>query len=321
MAPTCCSDADTGRERAMNGLEEKIREYLRLRRALGFTLERDERLLGQFAAHLTATGARTITVEAALAWAVLPGGAASYHGTRLAVVRKFLHWLKAFEPGIEVPPAGLLPVRVRRAVPYQYSPAQVRDLMIRAGQARSPLKAATYSTLIGLLACTGLRVGEAIRADTGDLNDGVLTIADTKFGKTRLVPLHPSTCHALAGYRDCVARALGTPSAPALFVSTVGTRLLYKNVHRLIHDLITQAGITPRSTGCRPRIHDLRHSFAVNTMSDAYRDKKNPAEVLPVLSTYLGHADPSSTYWYLEATPHLLAQAATRLDHDEQVHS
>lgn len=301
----------------MIGLEERIGEYLRLRRALGFKLERHEQLLIQFASYLAETSAGAITVEAALAWAVLPGGAPGYHGARLAAVRTFLRWLKVFEPTIEVPPAELLAARCQRAVPFHYTDAQVRELMGQAGLLRSPLLAATYQTLIGLLAATGLRVGEAIRANASDLTDGVLTIADTKFGKTRLVPLHPSTGDALASYRQVLDRELAhTLSTPALLVSTAGTRLLYKNVHYVFHRLVEQAGITAHSSRCRPRIHDLRHRFAVDTMTDAYRYGANPAQVLPVLATYLGHANPSSTYWYLEATPQLLAQAAARLEPD-----
>lgn len=299
----------------MTGLEDRVREYLGLRRALGFKLEDDGRLLNQFAAHLAGNGTGIITIEAALAWAVLPGGAPGYHGARLSVLRTFLRWLKAFEPSIEIPPHALLPKGSGRPVPYHYTDDQVRDLMARAaGQARSALKAATDATLIGFLACTGLRVGEAIRADVSDLADGVLTIADAKFGKTRLVPLHPSTCDALEGYRDLVNAELGIVSAPALFVSTAGTRLIYQNVQRLFHRLAARAGIMTSTGNCRPRIHDLRHTFAINTMTDAYRRGEDPARVLPVLSTYLGHVSPASTYWYLDATPELLAQAAARLE-------
>lgn len=301
----------------MIGLEERIAEYLLVRRALGFKLERMELQLTQFAAYHAASGAQRITVEAVLAWAVLPGGAADYHHARLAAVRTFLRWLKPFDMAVEVPPAGMFPARSRRAVPYHYTDAQLRDLMNRAAQIRSPLRAATYQTLIGLLACTGLRVGEAIRADVTDLADGVLRVADTKFGKARLVPLHSSTLAALAAYRDVLASELtAVLKTPALLVSTAGTRLHYKNVHRQFHDLVGQAGLEAHSSNCRPRVHDLRHRFAVNTMTDAYRDGRNPAEVLPVLSTYLGHVNPASTYWYLEATPELLAQAAARLEPD-----
>lgn len=184
--------------------------------------------------------------------------------------------------------------------------------MAAAAKIPTPLVAATYRTLIGLLAATGLRVGEAIRANRDDLTQGVLTVADTKFGKTRLVPLHPTTVAALEDYARLREEILGQVRTDALFVSSAGTRLIYKNVALVFHRLVGKAGIRPRSSRCRPRLHDLRHTFAVSTMLDAYRHHDNPAEVLPVLSTYLGHASPGSTYWYLQADPHLLAAAAER---------
>lgn len=297
----------------MNNLDARIDQYLRLRRALGFTLERHERYIRQFAAHLDRVRATSITVEQALAWATAPGGAAAYHAARLTAIRIFLRWLATFDADIEVPPAHLLAQRAARLQPYIYTNAEVDALLTGARQLRSPLKGATYSTLIALLACTGLRVGEALRADVGDLDDDVLTVADTKFGKTRLVPLHASTVAALETYRRTLTRQLTLSlDTPALLVSTAGTRLLYQNVHHVFHRLVAEAGIQARSPRCRPRIHDLRHTFAVNTMIDAYRSQDTPAAVLPALSVYLGHANPANTYWYLEAVPELLTAAADR---------
>ena len=155
-------------------------------------------------------------------------------------------------------------------------------------------------------------MGEAIRANRRDLTQGVLTVADTKFGKTRLVPLHPTTVTALDDYARLRDEILGQVPTDALFVSLAGTRLIYKNVHLVFHRLVGKAGVLPRSSRCQPRLHDLRHTFAVSTMLDAYRRDRNAAEVLPILSTYLGHASPGSTYWYLQADPHLLAAAAER---------
>lgn len=297
----------------MSRLDARIDQYLQLRRALGFKLEYQERYIRQFATHLDQVGASSITTEEALAWATAPGGAADYHATRLATVRTFLAWLATFDADIDVPPAHLLPPRPHRSLPYIYTSAQIDALLTQASQLRSPLKAATYSTLIALLACTGLRVGEALRANLTDLDHGVLTVADTKFGKTRLVPLHASTVAALEAYRHTLALHLTSSLATsALFVSTAGTRLIYQNVHYNFHRLVADAGITARSPRCRPRIHDLRHTFAVTTMIGAYRSDATPAAVLPALSVYLGHATPASTYWYLEAVPELLAAAADR---------
>lgn len=297
----------------MNGLEELIRDYLRVRRALGYQLERDERFLTQYCRYLDQCGQTVVTVENILAWAMAPNGSAAWHGARLAVVRSFTRWAHTFDPEIQVPPLELLPFQKPRAIPFIYSNQQIQVLLEHADRLPSPMIAATYRTLIGLLAATGLRVSEAINANRADLESGVLTIADTKFGKTRLIPLHPSVIEVLADYGRTRDRLLGPVGADALLVSTAGTRLLYKNVHQRFHRLVAEAGITPRSERCRPRIHDLRHTFAVTTMIDAYRDGRNPAEILPVLSTYLGHASSGSTYWYLEAVPELLGQAAHRL--------
>lgn len=298
----------------MSGLEDLIRDYLQVRRALGYKLVRDERFLDQYRRYLEQTGQRGVTIENAVAWASSSNGTTAWHGNRLGVVRSFTRWAHAFDASIEIAPQAILPVHSPRAVPYIYTGQQIQSLLEQAEQIPTPMIAATYRTLIGLLAVTGLRVSEAINVNRADLVDGVLRIIDTKFGKTRLVPLHPSVLDVLADYgrlRDQLVGAVGTD---ALLVSTAGTRLIYKNVHRQFHSLVAHAGIQARSNQCRPRIHDLRHTFAVTTMIEAYRDGGNPAEVLPVLSTYLGHAAPSSTYWYLEAVPELLNAAAHRLN-------
>lgn len=297
----------------MSALEALVADYLRVRRALGYKLERDERFLTQYCRYLERTGQTAATTQSMIAWAIAPGGAAGWHSARLASVRQFARWAHAFDAEIEVPAAEVLPQRGSRAVPFIYSDEQIEALLAHAGRLPSPMIAATYRTLIGVLAATGLRVSEAINADRADLADGVLTVVDTKFGKSRLVPMHPSVVDALEDYGRLRDRLLGAVGTPALLVSTARTRLIYKNVQRQFHRLAAEAGITPRSQRCRPRIHDLRHTFAVTTMIDAYRAGGNPAEVLPVLSTYLGHASPGSTYWYLEAVPELLGQAAQRL--------
>jgi integrase/recombinase XerD len=162
-----------------------------------------------------------------------------------------------------------------------------------------------------------MRVGEAIALDRDDLDPatGVLTVRHGKFGKSRELPLHPSTVSALADYARLRDRLCPTPRTPAWFVSTAGTRLIYNNVHYELHRLIHAAGLRPRSPRCRPRPHDLRHSFAVATLLDWYRDGTDVDAALPRLSTYLGHVEPASTYWYLTATPELLALVAARLDH------
>ena len=302
----------------MTGLRDALDDYLALRRGLGFRLERPGRLLADFTGYLEAAGAPTVTTELALAWATAPAGAdPSWWRMRLAAIRPFARYLAALIPETEVPPAGLLPGRVsRRAVPYLYSAAEITALMTAAAAIRAPLRAATYQTLIGLLAITGMRAGEAIRLDRSDadLQAGLLTIRESKFGKSRQLPLHATTVAALAGYAALRDQHQPRPATPAFFISLTGTRLIYKNAHHTFHLLTQAAGLTPRAPRCRPRIHDLRHSFAVATLLSWYQDGGDVAARLPLLSAWLGHADPRSTYWYLTGTPELLALAGQRLE-------
>jgi integrase/recombinase XerD len=302
----------------MSGLRDALGDYLSLRRSLGFKLERSGQLLADFVSFAERADAPAVTTELALAWATAPADAdPAWWRARLAATRPFARYLAAFIPGTEVPPAGLLPGPVsRRAVPYLYSPAGIGALITAAAAIRTPLRAATYQTLIGLLAVTGMRAGEAIRLDRPDvdLRAGLLTIRESKFGKSRQLPLHATTVAALAGYATVRDQRHPRPATAAFFLSLTGTRLIYKNVHFTYHRLTQAAGLSPRSPQCRPRIHDLRHSFAVTTLLRWYQDGGDVAAQLPLLSAWLGHADPASTYWYLTGTPELLALAATRLE-------
>ena len=188
--------------------------------------------------------------------------------------------------------------------------------MAAARGLRSPLRAATFETLVGLLAVTGLRIGEALRLDRDDvdLTGDVLTIRLSKFGKSREVPVHTSTVDALARYSRERDRLCPRPADRAFFVSTAGTRLLYCNAHLAWLELVRRAGLEPRSLQCRPRPHDLRHSFAVRTLLGWYRQNADVQARMPLLSTYLGHVHPGSTYWYLSAAPELLTLVVARLD-------
>jgi integrase len=301
----------------MNELGRDLEDYLAIRRALGFKLQRTALLLADFAGYLAANQLDTITTDAALAWATLPpNGESSWWAHRLSVVRGFARHLHAIDPAHQVPPPGLLPGRSRRATPFLYSDEDLAALMAAARGFRSPLQAATMQTLVGLLAVTGLRIGEALRLDRDDVDlaEGVLTIRFTKFGKSREVPLHASTVDALALYGRERDRLCPRPAEPAFFLSTAGTRLLYCNAHLAWLDLMRRAGLQPRSAQCRPRPHDLRHSFAVRTLLGWYQDGADVQARLPLLSTYLGHVHPGSTYWYLSAAPELLTPVAARLD-------
>ena len=233
-------------------------DYLALRRALGYRMARPEKLLNQFLDYLAHHGASRITVAAALDWARLPAnGTSNWWAYRLSAVRGFATYLHALDPMHEVPAPDLLPQRPRRASPYLYSDAEIAALIAAANTLSTPLRRTTFATLIGLLAVTGIRVGEAIALDRGDVDLAArrLTVRFGKFGKTRELALHPSTVDALRRYqrlRDRLAPRTGTS---AFFVSLAGNRLLYCNVHHAFHRLVRLAGLTPRSS-CRPRIHD-----------------------------------------------------------------
>lgn len=301
----------------MSGLHRQLQEYLTIRRAMGFKLERHERLLGQFTDHLAAHDAATLTIEQALAWACAPSGAdPRWWAARLSTVRGFAVHLHALDPAHQVPPPGLIPADARRTVvPYLYTDPEIAALVQAAGELSGPLRAATYQTLIRLLAVTGMRVGEAIGLDREDLDQelGLLRVHETKFGKSRQLPLHPTSVTGLRDYLELLDRLQPEPPTSALLLSTRGFRLRYQRLWETYHQLVGQAGLTPRSPGCTPRIHDLRHTFAVTTLLGWYRDGADVPAMLPRLSTYLGHADPKHTYWYLSAAPELLALAADRL--------
>ena len=282
----------------MSRLEDQLRDYLRIRRALGYKLARAEKLLAQFIAFLEERSERVITIENTLAWVTLPGGSDSWQSMRLSAVRGFAAYLHALDDMHQVPPADLCPNRPARAIPYLYSERQIAALMAATGILRGRLRQATYRTLIGLLAVTGMRVAEAIRLDRDDIDlaHGVLTVRDTKFGKSRELPVHPSTVKALRDYARERDRLCPEPTAPAVLVSQAGTRLLYCAVHATFKQLRDHAGLMPRSVTCRPRIHDFRHRFAVQTLLDWYRSGVDVQALMPLLSSYLGHTQPSDSY-------------------------
>lgn len=301
-------------------LRGEMTAYLALRRALGYRLARPEKLLEQFLLHLDQVGESRITVATALDWARLPAnGDSNWRAYRLSVVRGFATYLHSLDPAHEVPPPDLLPQRPHRASPYLYSDTDVDALITACGSLRYSLRQATFATMIGLLAVTGMRVGEVIALDRDDvdLTRGRLVVRFGKFGKTRELGLHPTTVQALQDYQRLRDRTAPKPAgapASAFLVSLAGTRLIYCNVHHAFHHLVQLAGIPTRAGSCRPRIHDLRHSFAVRAMLDAYTAGEDGQTRLTLLSTWLGHVHPGSTYWYLSASPELMAAAGQRLD-------
>jgi integrase/recombinase XerD len=296
-------------------LRDLITSYLEIRRSLGFKLEGTGRLLHGFADWLDERGAAAVTVEDTVAFATAPAGASPRtQALRLSAIRCFTRWASQLDPAIQVPPARLLPARPTRAAPWIYTPAQVTALLDAAAALRPALRAATYRTLIGLMASTGIRTGEALGIDTGDFDGqaGVLTVTG-KYGKTRELPLHPSVAAALTAYLRERGQHPRAASCPALLVSGRGTRLIKQDVHQVFRALTSTAGLVPASAACRPRLHDFRHTLAVSVMLDAYNSGADPAATLPVLATWLGHADPGDTYWYLTGTAELLAAATARI--------
>jgi integrase len=304
----------------MSPLRQSLIDYLKIRRALGYKLERAEKLLGQFLDHLDQLGEERVTVENTTSWVTLPAtGSGHWWAFRMSAVRGFASYLHALDPVHEVLPADLFPDRVHRAVPYLYSEKEILALMAATGSLRLPLRQATYRTLIGLLWVTGMRVGEAIRLDRGDvdLQHGVLRVRQSKFGKTRELPLHTTTVNALRTYLRLRDRLCSQVITDAALISPAGTRLIYGNVHSTFRQLRSRAGLRSRSASCRPRIHDMRHSFAVCTLLNWYRAGVDVQPRLPLLSTYLGHVHPKDTYWYLQAAPELLQLAADRLQRSQ----
>jgi integrase len=300
----------------MNALDAAVADYVALRNGLGHQLADAARLLPRFAAWLEQTGQSTITVSAALAWAQQPASPGTVIWShRMTAVRGFARYMAGIDPATEVPPAGLLPARWHWSPPYIYTREEVTTLLAAAGSMRSPLRAATYRTLFGLLAATGMRVGEAVRLDMADVDwdAGVLLIRQSKFGKSRNIPVLPDTLAVLRTHLERRGEYKPRPGTTSLLVSLTGRRLIYESVHEVFAGLRADIGLGAGSTRA-PRIHDLRHTFAVRTLLDWYRDGADVATRLPWLSTYLGHHDPRSTYWYLSAAPELLAHAAARLE-------
>ena len=304
----------------MSHLSQELDRYLTVRRGLGFDLGSDESVLRAFITFAERNGAEHISTALFLQWQAAPGHASlQTWAQRLGKVRQFAQWLGGLDPAHEIPPKGLIPGRPRRPRPYIYSRMEIEKIVTAASDLSSVqgLRGLTFSTLFGLIAMTGLRIGEALTLDRDDvdLDQGVLTIRRGKLGKARLVPIHASVAahlHTYAGERD---RLLGYP--PRSFFATDRRNRPRKATARYNFAQICQRiGLRKtqqhRRHGCGPRIHDLRHSFAARTMIGWYRAGADPTREMLKLATYLGHTTPESTYWYIEAVPELLELAARR---------
>jgi integrase len=307
----------------MTTLREAVREYLNLRRSLGFKLHETGRLLLAFVNFMEERRSSYITPRLALAWAQQPSTVQPAEWAhRLSVVRTFARHRSATDPRTQIPLEGLLPYRPKRARPYLYSEEEIRSLLRAAlsmpyRYERGKLRPRVYYCLFGLLSVSGLRLGEArhLELQDVDLKAAVLTIRGAKFGKTRLAPLHASTCTVLADYiarrqRHWAGRAVSS----YLFVSSRGNRLDGGDIHRTFYALSRQIGLRGASDRRGPRLHDMRHRFATNTLVQWYRSGQDPERRLPLLSTYLGHVHVSDTFWYLSACPELMREAMSRLE-------
>jgi integrase len=301
----------------MSRLRTAAEDYLAMRRTLGFKLVSQGRMLMEFIDYCDQHHLDRIRTAAAIDWATSPrngGHDGVYHARRLMVVRIFARHLAAIDPATEIPPSDVLPHHYRRVTPHVFTAEQIDKLIVAAGQLQPPMRAATWRTLLGLLAVTGMRISEACDLNVDDIDEdsGVVRIINSKFNKSRQVLLHPTALDALDAYRH--QRQTLCPSTPALLINSCGRRLHSGNATATFRVLVDAAGIVVRSGQRRPRLHDIRHSVAVWTLMDWYRDRGDVQARLPLLSTWLGHVDPKSTYWYLQAVPELLALAVERLE-------
>lgn len=303
----------------MNSLGQAIQDYLALRRSLGFKLRDAGICLKKFAAFMEARGAQHITTTLALEWSTQSSSAQpATCAQRLCHVRGFARHHQASDPQTEIPPPELLPFHPQRARPYLYSDEDIARLLQGALDlpAAGGLRPWTYYCLLGLLSVAGLRIGEAIRlqATDVDLNADVLTVRGTKFGKSRLVPIHASTRTILEEYRLRRERLLAGRTASAFFITRYGHALDIGDIHRTFYRLSRQIGLRGETASQGPRLHDFRHRFAVQTLLRWYRSGEDVERRLPVLSTYLGHVHVADTYWYLSACPELMGLAVARLE-------
>lgn len=306
----------------MNNLSVHLTNYLKLRRGLGFKLHSAGMLLRNFVRFAETKRARFITTKLALQWATQPPNIKRVQsGSRLGVVRRFAEYVSTLDPRTEVPPPKLLPYCIRRRPPHLYCNDDVRRLVGAAYQIdpANPIKGPTLGTLLGLLAATGMRVSEALALDGGDvdLDRELLTIRLAKGNKTRLVPLHDSTSAALRQYASIRNSVYPRRTNHGFFVWEGGTRMRYDSVNRWFLLVACQTGLRKPGDRRGPRVHDLRHHFAIQTMLQWYRTNADVETRLPELSTYLGHVHVRDTYWYLSAVPELLQLATLRLQPKE----
>jgi integrase/recombinase XerD len=306
----------------MSALSKELDRYLTIRRSLGYDLSTAEKVLRRFIAFAEREDAAYISTDLFLRWRNVFGRAKQHTWAyRLGIVRLFAQWLHCMDPRHEVPSRALIPGRYRRARPHIYSDEEIRRIVEAAAELPSinGIRALTFSTLFGLIAVTGLRISEALSLDVADvdLKAGVLTLRRGKLGKARLLPVSDSAVFRLVAYAKERDRLLGVLPKP-FFVSDCGERVSQCGARYNFASVCQTIGLRPAEKfgrhGHGPRIHDLRHTFAVRTLVNWYRTGKDPSREMVKLTTYLGHANPAHTYWYIEAVPELLDLASRRAE-------
>lgn len=305
----------------MNNLCADVVDYLELRRSLGFKLKNDERLLSNFAAFMERRGATRITSKLALAWAHQPESTdPNYLAGRLRAIRSFARYRILTDPRTEIPPTDLLPRQRSSFQPHLFNREEIARLLAASLQRRrgaKPISRWSRYAIFGLLSVTGMRVGEALNLDLADvdLDNGVLTIRNTKFGKSRLVPVHVTTCAVLKLYLEQRNAFLAGRNVTPFFISPLSRRITHSTLGLSFRRLSRKLGLREASDATGPRLHDMRHSMAVEVLRQCYGTGADPERRLPALSTYLGHTHLNYTYWYLHQNPSLMQQAVTRLEH------
>lgn len=304
----------------MSVLGEEVSSYIVSRRRFGFVVRHDEGTLRSFVRFCDNAGITTVTSTSIVEWATAPVGVTgAWSAQRFGVARRFAQHLHLTDPGHEVPPQRLIVGHYERVTPYLYTGDEIDAVMTAAGRLSGRIRPIAYRTLIGLLAATGMRISEALGLDDTNVefDAGLITVRNAKFNKSRQLPLHSTTIAALGLYvssrRDIRADDVAG-DGQAFFVSDTGRRIGYGQCREMFSRCLDQAGVTAPAGRRRPRIHDLRHTFAVNTLIDWYSNGVNVNAYLPYLSTYLGHVEPAATYWYFSGSPELAGVIASRLD-------
>ncbi len=310
-----------------SSMQERVESYLRARRSVGYTLHIEGAQLQRFARFADHRGHRGhITVDLAVAWAIDSRKSHQLgRARRLEVVRSLARYCIIFEHETEIPPSHLLGPTHRRLTPHIYSDREIDQLLDMANGLRPKqgLRPVTMHCLLGLLAATGLRISEALRLSRNDVNlhQGLLQVRKTKFRKSRYVPLHPMVCDVVSNYADFRDQRLPVVQNSAFFLLDDGHTLRYRQVLYAFHQIRVQLGWDASSCGRKPRLYDLRHTFVCRRLLAWYEEGVDVDRMMPLLSTYLGHAKVSDTYWYITGIPALMTIVAARFEDQAQLNA